>query len=152
MTARIKDFMSRDIKSIPPEMNAKDALKMLIEADMSGMPVIDKSNKLVGVFTEREVLKAILPVYVKDVGTFVYAEDSKAELKKLATLEKFSVSDLMRKEVPTIDEDASLTEASKIMLMKSERRIIVMKGNSPVGVITRCDVVKALAQKAGVTL
>jgi len=144
--------MSKNIKSILPDMNVKDALKVLIDADISGLPVIDERNNLVGVFTEREVLKAILPVYVKSVGTFVYAADSKAEIRKIANLEKFLVKDLMRKDVPTIDEEASLTEASRIMLIKCERRIVVLKNAKPVGVITRSDVVKALANKAGIVL
>ena len=152
MNPKVKDVMSTDIKHISPGMNAKEALKMLIETGMSGFPVIDSDNNLVGVFTEREILKAILPVYVKDVGTFIYVDDSKSELKKIASLEKFKVSELMRKDVPTIDAEASLTEASRIMLTKSERRIVVIKNKKPVGVITRADVVKALADKAGVVL
>lgn len=152
MGVRVKDVMSKEVKSLPLEMNAKDALKTLIEMDMSGLPVIDSEGILMGVFTEREILKAIVPVYVRQVGAFVYGEDSKGEIKKLAQLEKFSVKDLMRKEVPTINEDTSLTEASKIMLTKSERRIIVMKDKKPVGVITRCDVVRALAKEAGLSL
>lgn len=152
MEYKIKDIMSKEIKSLAPDMNAKDALKMLIENDMSGMPVIDEGQNLIGVFTEREILKAILPVYVKQVGQFIYAEDSKGEIKKLAAMDRFRVKDLMRKDVPTIDENASLTEASKIMLTRSERRIIVTADKKPVGVVTRYDVVRALARKAGVEL
>lgn len=150
MDFRVKEHMSREIKSVSPGMNAKEALKLLLDSGSSGMPVIDEKGSLVGVFTEKEVLKAVLPAYVKAVGTFVYADDSKAELKKMANLEKFAVKDLMRKEVPTLDEDASLTEASKIMLTKSERRIVVVSKGRPAGVITRSDVVRALAKKAGV--
>jgi predicted transcriptional regulator len=73
-------------------------------------------------------------------------------LKKLAGLEKFLVKDLMRKEVPTIEDDATLSEASKMMLTRNERRLIVVKGKSAVGVVTRRDVVMALAKEAGVTL
>ena len=152
MNSKVKDVMSTDIKHISPDMNVKEALKMLIETGMSGFPVIDSGNNLLGVFTEREILKAILPVYVQNVGTFIYADDSKSELKKIAALEKFKVGDLMRKDVPTIDAEASLTEASRIMLTRSERRIVVIKGKKPVGVITRADVVGALARKANVIL
>src|SRR3989338_725728 len=127
MNPKVKDVMSTDIKHVSPGMNAKEALKMLIETGMSGFPVIDSGNNLVGVFTEREILKAILPVYVKDVGTFIYADDSKSELKKIESLEKFKVSDLMRKDVPTIDAEASLMEALRIMLPRSERRVVVIK-------------------------
>lgn len=152
MEYRVKDIMSRDMKSVPPDMNAKDALKFLIEHDVSGLPVVEKDGTLVGVFTEREVLKAVLPVYLKDVGAFVYGENSKYELKKMAELDKFLVKDIMRREVSTVEEGASLSEASKIMLTKSERRIVVLRNKKAVGVVTRCDVVKALAEKAGVAL
>lgn len=152
MNSKVKDVMSKNLIYLSPDMNAKEALKVLLDTGFSGLPVIDKGGILMGVFTEREILKTILPVYVKDVGTFIYAADSKSELKKIANLEKFSVKDLMRKDVPTIDVDSSLTEASKMMLTKSERRVIVTKDKKPVGVITRCDVVRALAQKAGMAL
>ncbi|MDD5495874.1 MAG: CBS domain-containing protein [Candidatus Omnitrophica bacterium] len=152
MKSRIKDIMTTDIKFISADMNAKEGLRMLIKTGMSGLPIVDSNKVLVGVFTEREVLNAILPAYVKNVGTFVYVEDSKAELKKMAALENISVKDIMRKEVPTILEDATLTEASRIMLTKSERRVIVVdKDKHPIGVITRCDVVRALSQEAGIT-
>jgi len=58
----------------------------------------------------------------------------------------------MRKDVPILDETASLTEASRIMLTKSERRIVVVKDKKAIGVITRCDVVRALAKEAGLAL
>ena len=144
-----KDYMSKKIKSVRPDMNAKKALLLLIQSRTSGLPVIDKTGAVVGVFTEKEVLKAILPSYIKDVGAFIYGEDSKAELKKLCRLEKCKVEDVMRIEVPTISPETSLTEVSKIMLTKNERRVIVTKGNKAIGVITRSDVVKALAKEAG---
>lgn len=150
MKVRVKDLMTKQIKSIPPDMSAKDALNLLLDSSLSGVPVIDKDGNLVGVFTEKEILKAILPAYLKDVGSFVYADDPKAEFKKMAKLEKFKVKDLMRKEVPALDEESSITEASKIMLLKSERRVMVMKDEKVVGVITRCDVVKFFAKEAGI--
>jgi CBS domain-containing protein len=152
MATTIKDVMSTDVKSIPPEMNAREALGLLVKTGMSGFPVINAKGEAVGVFTEKEILSAILPGYIKSVGSFVYTSDSKSELKKLAGLEKFLVKDLMRKEVPTIEDDATLSEASKMMLTRNERRLIVVKGKSAVGVVTRRDVVMALAKEAGVTL
>ena len=152
MSFTAKDCMSRAVKSVPPEMNAKEALKILIGSGASGLPVIDSQGYPLGVFTEKEVLKAIMPVYLKDVGNFVYGEDSKAELKKLAHLDKFQVKDVMRKEVPTVSEETSLTEVSHVMVTKNERRVIVVKGKKAIGVITRADVVKALAREAGVSL
>jgi predicted transcriptional regulator len=147
-----KDYMSTDVRSLPPDMNAKEALRALMDSGMSGLPVLEKDGTIVGVFTEKEVLKAILPSYIKDVGAFVYGEGSKSELKKLAHMEGLSVKDLMRREFPTVSEETSLAEVSRIMLTKSERRVIVTSGCKAVGIITRSDVVKALAKEAGMKL
>jgi len=151
MKFRVKDLMSKDIKSLTPEMNAADALKLLTKYDISGLPVIDEKGALCGMFTEKDVLKAILPGYIKDVGSFIYAEDPKAEIKKMANIGKHTVRDLMRKEVVTVDEETALAEVSKTMLIKNSRRVVVVdKQNKPIGVIARCDVVRAFAREAGV--
>ncbi len=152
MTLICKDCMSRKLESLSPDTNAMDALKRLIAVGRSGLPVLDKNGAPVGVFTEKEILKAILPSYLKDVGSFVYGDDSKSELKKLSHLDRFLVKDLMRTDVPVVKEDTSLTEVSHIMLTKSERRVIVVRDGKAIGVLTRYDIVRALAEKAGVQL
>lgn len=152
MKFAVKDCMTVEVKSVSPDMNAKDALNLLLTCGLSGLPVIDSDRKAVGVFTEREVLKSVLPVYLKDVGDFVYDRDFKTEIKKMAGLEKMLVKDIMRKEVPTIDEEASIAEASRMMLTKSERRLIALKGGKVAGLITRSDVVKTLARTAGLNI
>ncbi len=143
-----KDCMSHKIRSIGPDVNAKEALKTLLESGMSGLPVLNKRGAVLGVFTEKEVLTAILPAYVKNVGAFVYGEDSKTVLKRVARLDRFLVKDVMRKEVQTVTEETPLSEVSRVMLTRSERRVIVTKDGKAVGVITRSDVVRALAKEA----
>lgn len=152
MSLIVKNFMSKKVKSIPPDMNARQALKVLLKSGSSGLPVIDRRGRLHGVFTEKEVLRAILPAYLSKVGTFVYGEDSKSELKKLAHLGRFKVRDIMRREVPTVSENTSLTEVSHVMLTRNERRVIVTRKGKVIGIITRCDVVRALAGEAGLSL
>ena len=144
------NFMSKRVKSIPPNMNAKEALKKLLKSGASGLPVMDGRGRLCGVFTEKEILKAVSPAYLADVGAFKYGEGSKSELKKMSHLGKFKVRDIMRKEVPTLGENTSLTEVSHIMLMRNERRVIVTMGSKVVGIITRSDVVGAFAREAGI--
>lgn len=145
-------MMSKKIRSISPDLSAAEALRILVKKSTSGLPVIDKEGAALGVFTEKEVIRAILPTYLKDIGNFIYAEDSKSELKKIVGLKNIKVRDIMRKDFPTLDEEASLTEASRIMLMRNERRIVVLRNKKAVGIITRYDVVRGLAKEAGVRL
>ena len=151
MKLKVKDLMRKKIKSLTPEMNARDALKLIMKLEISGLPVIDKHGCLCGMFTEKDVIKMILPSYVKDVGSFIYSQDPKSEIKKMASIGRYKVKDLMRTDVVTVEPETSLAEVSKIMLLKAARRIVVVDAKKKaVGIIARCDVVKAFGKEAGV--
>jgi CBS domain-containing protein len=142
---KVKEVMTKEIKSFSPDMSAKAALDMLIKMRMSGLPVIDESDKLVGIFTEKEILKSILPSYVHDVGKFEYLENPKGVKTKIANLEKARVKDIMRRDVITISEEATLSEAARIILTQKIRRMPVMnKEGKVIGIVATEDILKGL--------
>lgn len=145
---KVKEIMTKEVKSILPEKSAKEALDLLEEMQISGLPVIDDKNKLVGMFTEKEALSAILPSYVEKVGRFIYQENPKAVRQKILFLDKLKVKDIMRKNVITVDEDTALCEVARIMLTQKARRLPVLnKAKDVVGMVSRGDIVKALFQE-----
>ena len=147
---KIKEIMQRDVKSVSPDIDVKEALGLLDKMQISGLPVIDKEGKLVGMFTEKEALSYILPSYIEKVGRFVYEENPKSIKKKFQDLVNLSVSQLMRKEVVTVDKDASLCEVARLMLIQKVRRIPVLdREKKVVGIVAREDIVKAYAKEAG---
>jgi CBS domain-containing protein len=146
---KIKEVMTREIKSLSPDTNAIEALKLLEKTQISGLPVIDKDGKLVGMFTEKDILEHILPSYIHKVGRFVYEENPKATKKKFSELSKMKVAQLMRKEVISVSEDTALCEVARIMLTQKARRIpVVDKSGKVIGIIARCDVLKAFEREA----
>jgi len=147
---KVKEIMSKDVSRVQPEDNAKDALAVLFKMQISGLPVIDKEEKLVGMFTEKEVLKQILPSYLDKVGRFVYEENPKSIGKKFQDLINMSVSQIMRREVISIDAEATLCEVARIMLTQKIRRIPVLDQEKKVmGIVSREDVIRAYAREAG---
>lgn len=146
---KIKEIMIREVKSIRPEDNAGEALTLLFEMQISGLPVIDSSGKLVGMFTEKEVLSYILPSYLEKVGKFVYEEDPKSIKNKFAQLGKMTVKEVMRREVVTTTENTALCEAARIMLTQKARRLPVLNAQCNLtGIVTRGDVLQAFAKEA----
>lgn len=69
---RVKDVMIENVKSILPDIPVSQALELLSRNEISGLPVIDKENKLLGMLTEKEILQYVLPGYLKKVGSFIY--------------------------------------------------------------------------------
>jgi CBS domain-containing protein len=146
---KVKEIMTKDVTSILPDTNAKEALDLLEKLQISGLPVIDDKGRLVGMFTEKEVLAAILPSYIEKVGRFIYEENPKTVKQKMANLRNIKVKDIMRKEVVTVDEDVVLCEVARTMLTQKVRRIPVLdKEKRMVGIVARTDVVRAYRREA----
>jgi len=146
----VKDIMTKKVTGVSPELNAKEALALLQKMKISGLPVIDGKNRLVGMFTEKEVLSYVLPTYVENVGRFIYQENSKAIKNKVVSFFKARVKDLMRKDVVTISEDATVYEAAHLMLTQKARRVPVLDKEGAVsGIISRVDVVRVLFEDEG---
>jgi len=142
---KVKEIMQKEVKSLKPGDNAYEALALLFKMQISGLPVIDEQNKLVGMFTEKEIIAYILPSYIEKVGRFIYEEEPKAAIKKIEELSKIKVSQVMRKEVVTLSAEAALYEAAHTMLKQKARRVPVLdKSGKVIGIVTRGDVLKAL--------
>ncbi|MFC1675162.1 HPP family protein [Candidatus Omnitrophota bacterium] len=142
---KVKEVMARKVKSLSAEMGVREGMDLLFELGMGGLPVIDENKKLAGVFTEKGVLAKILPSYVDKVGGFVYGENPKAVRQKVHMLKGMKVAEVMFKDAVTVNEDATLCEAARIMITKEARRIPVVDANNEVtGIVTREDILKAM--------
>ncbi len=140
----VKDIMTTKITTISPEMNAREALDLLMRIEISGLPVVDENKKLIGMFTEKGVLKTLLPGYIEKVGSFTYHENPKMIKQKVTALATMTVKEIMREDVISVDEDTALSEVARIMLVQRVRRLPVLNKNKElVGIIARVDVLKA---------
>ncbi|MBU1125869.1 MAG: CBS domain-containing protein [Candidatus Omnitrophica bacterium] len=148
---KIREIMATNVVSIKPDDNVLDALIILLKREISGLPVMDAQGKLVGMFTEKDIISAILPSYIKKVGKFIYEENPKSTKKKFSEFSAMKVSQLMRHEVIATSEETTLCEAARIMLTQNIRRLpIVDKAGTVVGMIARGDVLSAFAKEAEV--
>ena len=147
---KVKEIMTRDVVSVSADMSVDEALHLIFKMKISGLPVIDEKNNLIGMFTEKGILRTILPGYLDKVGGFVYEENPKVIKKKMSELTNMKVSQVMRQEVITVNEDTTLCEVARIMLTQHIRRILVLQSdNKVVGIVAREDVLRAFAKEAG---
>ena len=150
---KIKEIMTRDVRSIDPKDNVFDVLVQLFKTKISGLPIIDKQGKLMGMFTEKDALSYVLPSYIQKVGKFIYEENPKSIKKKFSELINIKVTEIMRKEVITTTEETTLCEAARIMMTQRARRLpVVDLEGKVVGIVARCDILKALAKAAEMSL
>ena len=148
---KVKEIMTKDVKSLSGEELVRDALETISKLEISGLPVIDKDRNLLGMFTEKDILRIILPGYLTQVGAFVYGDDPKNIKNKFLNMHNLKVAEVMNKAVETVKEDTSLSEAARLMLTKNVRRMPVLDADKKVtGIISRYDVLAALRRIAEV--
>jgi CBS domain-containing protein len=112
-----KDIMTRDIIMVKPQMTVKQLALLLIKNQISGAPVAAEDGKIVGVVSEADILA-----------------------KKAR-----QVKGIMSTKVVSVNEDTPVEEIAQIMATRKIKRLPVMKGNKIVGIVSRADIVSAIA-------
>jgi len=116
----VKDAMSSPVISVDEDASVLEAARLMREHRIGGVVVVDSSGKPVGVVTER------------DVVVHVAAEDAKPS--------QFKAGDVMTKGLPTIEAEATLVDAARMMSRLNVRRLGVMYRGKLVGIITSRDI------------
>lgn len=124
-TLTTKDYMTSDVITFTPEMDIHAAIKMLVENQISGAPVLEDSGTLVGILSTRDCLNVSFSAsYHKDGGG--------------------RVSDYMSETVETVDAGTDIVEVADLFLKSRYRRFPVIEKDRLVGLISRYDVLRAL--------
>lgn len=142
----VKDIMNTSVKSATVETSIKDIASIMCFNKISGVPVIDSEGRLIGVLSEKDILRNMFPD-VKTVMEQGGAPDFEAiELDYKDLLHK-KVGDIMTKTVASVTPDMPLLKAASMMCSKQIRRIPVTDANKVlVGIISIGDVHKAIFQ------
>lgn len=121
----IRDYMATDLITLTPDTEINRAVAILMDAKISGAPVVDAKGELVGVLSKKDCLKAALNAsFFQEWGG--------------------SVSDYMTAEVEVLDPDTDLVEAAETFLASRFRRFPVVKDGKLVGQLSRADILRGL--------
>jgi len=146
---KVKDIMTQNVVSITLEATVEDAAKLLLERNISGLPVVDKYGKLVGIITHKDLLyknmQPEVPAMLEILGGFVYLGGVDRYNKELKKLVGTKVSDVMTKDVITAGVDDSVQSVAKLMVQNGVNRIPIVKDGQLVGIVSRADIIKSHA-------
>jgi len=142
---RVMDAMTRDIIAVGKFEDINNAVKLLAEKNISGLPVVDKDNKVVGIISEADVVSMVgsrrAHTFKEILGSIVgypLPERKKGHI----------VGDIMTSPAVTVYPDAEISEAVRLMDAHRIRRLIVVDNDQRlVGLLSRSDIVKAMGRK-----
>ena len=150
----VGEVMSAPVLTVTAETPLQDAVSLLNDHHVSGLPVVDGQGVLVGELTEQDLMVRESGV---DVGPYVMLLDSVIYLRNPLNWDRQvhqvlgnSVGDLMHRDSHSCQSSLPLPKAASMLHDKGTQRLIVVDAERrPVGVLTRGDVVRALASAQG---
>jgi CBS domain-containing protein len=148
-----KDIMTKEVKTIGINASIEDLSELLIKNKISGAPVVDGNNKMVGIVTEGDIIvqdaDLHFPRYFKLLEGIIYLESLNKFKRNLEKHLATKVEEIMTKKVRTVDMNTPINEIADIMLDASINRLPVMdENNNLAGIITRTDIVKSMITKS----
>ncbi len=125
MSATVADYMATDIVSLSPDDDIVTAMRVLLERQLSGAPVIGEGGGLVGILSE------------KDCFAIVYHSAYHQDLAG-------PVRQYMSRQVEHLEADCSVVDAAEKFLHSNFRRFPVLQDGRVIGLIARRDILRAL--------
>jgi CBS domain-containing protein len=150
LAMKTTDIMTRNVVAVQPATTILQAAQLMLQHRISGLPVVDRDGHLIGIVTEGDFLRRV------ETGTqrqrprwleFLIGPGRLAEEYVRSSSRK--VEDVMTRSVHTIKEDTSLSDAVELMERHRIKRLPVLRDDKLVGIVSRANLLHALASLAG---
>jgi CBS domain-containing protein len=122
----VADYMTKRLVTLAKDTNVIDAVKKLLDHKITSAPVIDQQGRLLGMFSEKDVMSVVLES--------AYNQSMSGKVGEYMTSETISVN-----------ADSSIVDLAEKFQQSSVRSFPVFRGADLVGIVSRTDVLRALA-------
>src|SRR5215204_6643345 len=151
MPDRITEIMDPDPVTVAPDATVEDVVAALREHELPGLPVVDSDGQLVGIVTEADMIlpddqgDLHIPHYVNLFGGTVFLEPLGRFEERLRKAFAATAEDMMTRDPDTVGPGTGVREAARLIHETGHNRLPVVEDGRLVGVVTRLDVLGALA-------
>jgi CBS domain-containing protein len=143
---KASDIMTREVVSIGPDASIMEAVRLMLQHKISGLPVIGASGDLVGVVTEGDFLRRAETGTQRKRARWIEFIVGPGKLaSEYVQTSGRKVNEVMTSDVHTVSEDAPLEKIVHAMERYRIKRLPVVRGRKVVGIVTRQNLVRAVA-------
>lgn len=147
---QVRDIMSSPAITIGPEADIRTVARTLCEQQISGLPVVDDTGRVLGLITELDLISRSAPVheprYIAVLSALIPLSpdeyrDYKEQLRHALAI---NAGQLMSEEFTTVTPETTVEDALEVMLDPAITTLLVIAGDKLVGVVTRTDMVRLI--------
>ena len=150
MSKTVAEIMTADPTTVSPQTSLQEAIQILADKEISGLPVIDDDGQLVGVISETDLTWQATgvetPPYVMFLDSVIYLQNPLKHNEEVHKALGQTVGEAMSDRPTTIKGNQPVREAARIMHDKKVRRLPVVDDDLKlIGIITQGDVIRMMA-------
>jgi CBS domain-containing protein len=144
----LTEIVQRELPLLRHDEPVGDAVARVVQSGLPALPVVDGDDRLVGIFGEREFMGAVFPGYVKELRYAAFVPQSLEDaLEKRASCSAEPVEQHMHTEHVDLSGDFSDAAVAETFLHHRVLIVPITEGGRVIGVITRSDFFRALAER-----
>jgi CBS domain-containing protein len=150
MTKTVADVMTPNPIAVKPQTPLPEAIQIIAEEEISGLPVIDDAGKLVGVISETDLMwqetGVDTPPYIMILDSVIYLQNPARYEKEIHKALGQTVGEVMTDRPVSIAPDSSIRTAAHLMHDKKIRRLpVVDQSGQLIGILTQGDIIRMMA-------
>jgi CBS domain-containing protein len=151
MAATVRDIMDTNPATVHPDTPVEEVVATLRNHELPGLPVVDGDGRVVGMVTEADLVlpddegDLHIPHYINLFGGTIFLEPLSRFEDRLRKAFASKAEDMMTADPDTVTPDTTVQEAARMIHESGHNRLPVVEDGRLVGVVTRLDVLGALA-------
>lgn len=156
MALKARSIMETHVVSVSPEDPLSSVHRLFFEEDINGAPVVDEQERVVGVISSKDLLRAAAdehdsargdPGYFRELLEFSGPDWENAPEGYLDRLRERIVEEYMTNEIVSVGPDATIAEVARTMRTQGVHRVLVVEDNRLAGIISSFDLVGLLEKQ-----
>lgn len=145
---KAKDIMNKNVISVKGTDKIEFVTKVLLQNRISGVPVVDSGNNVIGIVSESDLIfkakDVKLPYYLPLLGGYILLDSIKKFENELVKMSAYKVEQVMNKSIIKVCEETEVSEVTETLVKERINRVPVVDENDKlVGIITRSDILKS---------
>ena len=145
-----RDIMTTSVISVPLEGQIEDAVRLMLDHNISALPVVDAEGDLKGLVSEGDLMRRVRetdrPRRSWWLEVLAGASDSAQDFVKLKS---HRVEDVMTRDVVSVEEDTNVAEIARLLEKHRIKRVPVVRFDKVVGIVSRANLLHALSALQG---
>lgn len=145
-----KEIMTKDVTTVTADLAVEKLASLLWKNNISGVPVVDDTGKVVAVVTESDLIdqkkKVHIPTMISFLDSVIMLESADKIEEQIGKITGTTVADICSKKLVSVGEDTRLDEIASIMSEQNIHTLPVLAGNELVGVVGKNDIIKTLVK------